>query len=76
MRADRACGVTAAEPATGSDGAVRRWVLLTAALVGAGLLWSAPLGGALLMVFASFALVISWEASGAAATTSSHQLSL
>jgi hypothetical protein len=30
-------------------------------LVGVGLLWPLPLGGALLMVAASFGLVIAWE---------------
>jgi hypothetical protein len=34
---------------------------LLALLVGVGLLWPVPLGGALLMVAASFGLVISWD---------------
>ncbi len=34
---------------------------LSALALGAGLLWPLPLGGALLMVTAAFALVISWE---------------
>ena len=44
--------------------------LLIALLVGVGLLWPLPVGGALLMVSASFGLVISWETdlSGAALT--------
>jgi hypothetical protein len=35
--------------------------LLTGLVLGMALLWPAPLGGALLMVVASFGLAISWE---------------
>ena len=34
---------------------------LTALLLGVGLLWPFPVGAAVLMVVAAFALVISWE---------------
>jgi len=55
MRADRAEYVTAAQLKG------RNRTFLLALLVGVGLLWPVPLGGALLMVAASFGLVISWE---------------
>lgn len=76
MRADRCEWVTAAQSAKGPvevsppDLKIRNRTLLMALLVGAGLLWPLPLGGALLMVAASFGLVISWETelSGAVVT--------
>jgi hypothetical protein len=55
MRADPAEHLTAAQLKR------RNRTLLLALLVGVGLLWTVPLGGALLMVAASFGLVISWE---------------
>ncbi len=43
------------------DRRVRDRISLTALLLGAGLLWPFPLGAAVLMVAAAFALVISLE---------------
>ena len=63
MRADRAQDFTNAEPIP--DATVRIRLFLTALLLGAALLWPLPLGGALLMVAASFGLVIAWEGSEA-----------
>ena len=40
---------------------MRHRISLLALLLGMGLLWPLPLGGAVLMVAATFALVISWE---------------
>ena len=67
MKADRAEGVIAANAAPRSDGAfprdrkLRDRTSLIALLIGGGLLWPLPVGGALLMVLATFALVISCE---------------
>ena len=36
-------------------------ISLTALLLGVGMLWPLPVGAAVLMVAATFALVISWE---------------
>ena len=60
-------GVTAAPAAPWSAGALprdrklRHRTSLTALLLGVGLLWPLPLGGALLMVASTFMLVISLE---------------
>ena len=60
-------GVTAARAAPRSarafprDPKVRIRTTLIALLLGVGLLWPLPLGGALLMVAATFVLVISLE---------------
>jgi hypothetical protein len=60
-------GVTAADVAPWSAGAfprvrkLRARTTLIALLLGVGLLWPLPLGGALLMVAATFVLVISLE---------------
>jgi hypothetical protein len=60
-------GVTAAQAAPWSAGAIPRdrklrvRTALIALLLGVGLLWPLPLGGALLMVAATFVLVISLE---------------
>ena len=40
---------------------MRRRISLIALLLGVALLWPLPLGAAVLMVTATFALVISWE---------------
>jgi hypothetical protein len=67
LQADLAEGVTAAHAAPWSAGRFPRdrkrrdRASLIALLLGVGLLWPLPLGGALLMVAATFALVISWE---------------
>jgi hypothetical protein len=59
--------VTAAHAAPWSAGSfardrkLRDRTTLIALSLGVGLLWPLPLGGALLMVTAAFALVISWE---------------
>ena len=67
MQADLAKGVTAAQAAPWSAGALprdrnlRHRISLTALLLGVGLLWPFPVGAAVLMVAATFVLVISWE---------------
>lgn len=67
MQADLAEGVTAVHAAPRGAGAfprdlkLRDRTSLIALLIGGGLLWPLPLGGALLMVVATFALVISAE---------------
>ena len=67
MQADLAKGVTAAQAAPWSAGALprdrklRHRISLTALLLGVGLLWPFPVGAAVLMVAAAFVLVISWE---------------
>ena len=43
------------------ESAVRHRISYTALLLGVALLWPLPLGAAVLMVAATFALVISWE---------------
>ena len=43
------------------DRKIRQRISLTALLLGVGLLWPLPVAGAVLMVAATFALVISWE---------------
>ena len=66
MRADRAQDFAIAEPTP--DATLRTRLFLTALLLGVALLWALPLGGALLMVTASFGLVIAWEGSEAVPT--------
>ena len=67
MRTDRAAAITADQSATWPDGLspsrlkIHSRTSLIALLVGVGLLWPLPLGGAVLMVVASFGLVIAWE---------------
>ena len=76
MRTDQPTQDVAARPAAcrvgvlPPDPKVRNRALLLVLLIGVGLLWAFPLGGALLMVAASFVLVISWETEliGAVAT--------
>lgn len=75
MRTDRPESRAAAQSATwlvggfASDPKIRNRTALIMLSVGVGLLWPTPLGGALLMVAASFALAVSWESGlvGAAA---------
>ena len=43
------------------DRKIRQRISLVALLLGVGLLWPLPVGAAVLMVAATFALVISWE---------------
>ena len=43
------------------DRKIRQRISLTALLLGVGLLWPLPVAAAVLMVAATFALVISWE---------------
>ncbi len=50
-----------AEGLTPQDRKIRNRISLTALLLGVGLLWPFPLGAAVLMVAAAFALVISLE---------------
>lgn len=66
MRADRAQDLTS--DVSVPDASVRTRLFLTALLLGAVLLWPLPFGGAVLMVAASFGLVIAWEESGAVPT--------
>ena len=49
------------EGLTPRDRKIRNRIALTALLLGVGLLWAFPLGAAVLMVTAAFALVISLE---------------
>ena len=67
MQSDLADGVTAGHAASRSAKALPRnrklrgRISLAALLLGVGLLWPLPLAAAVLMVAATFALVISWE---------------
>jgi len=58
---DATCAAPLSAVAFPRDRKVRLRTALIALLLGVGLLWSLPLGGALLMVAATFVLVISLE---------------
>ena len=58
---DVACAAPLSAGAFPRDRKVRLRTALIALLLGVGLLWPLPLGGALLMVAATFVLVISLE---------------
>jgi hypothetical protein len=60
LQADLIEGVNAAH-APSRDRKIRDRSALMALLLGIGLLWPLPTGGALLMVAGAFGLAISWE---------------